>query len=126
MLHENPESIGAYLRRQRKIRQISLDEIAQQTKISLGTLRHLENDNYKALPGNAIAKGFVRSYARVVGINANDAMLHCEEYMRRSVNVDLEAKQKFRWMKPKFRLKTGTLVLLGSILTVVIVYLTTR
>lgn len=126
MLHEDQESIGTYLRRQRKIRHISLDEVAYQTKISIKTLRDLESDNYKALPGNAIAKGFVRSYARAVGVNANDAMLHCEEYMRRSVNVDLEAKQKFRWMTPGWRIKPWVMVLFGSILTVVFVYLTTR
>ena len=108
------------------MRQISLDEIAQQTKISINTLRDLENDNYKALPGNTIAKGFVRSYAKAVGINPTDAMLHCEEYMRRLVNLDNDAKQKFKWMKPTFHIKPGALILFVSILTVVVVYLTTR
>lgn len=126
MLYEEQESIGAYLRRQRKMRQISLDEIARETKISLRTLRALEGDDYKALPGNTIAKGFVRSYAKVVGINPTDAMLHCEEYMRRSVHIDPEAKQKFKWMKPSLRIKPWVLVLLGSIASVLAVYWTTR
>ena len=50
------ESIGAYLKRQREMRKISLEEISQTTKISLQCLKALEADDLDALPGSIFAK----------------------------------------------------------------------
>jgi cytoskeleton protein RodZ len=65
------ESFGRYLKRERKLREILLEEIARETKIKIGLLRALEDDRIGDLPSPAIVKGFLRSYARMLGLSAN-------------------------------------------------------
>jgi len=66
------ESIGSHLRRERELRQMSLEELAQTTRIPIRALQHLEEDRFEDLPGEVFVRGFMRSYARAVGISADD------------------------------------------------------
>jgi cytoskeleton protein RodZ len=65
---------GEKLRRERESRRITLDQIAEATKISSRNLRALEEENFAILPGGIFNKGFVRSYARFLGINEDKAV----------------------------------------------------
>jgi cytoskeletal protein RodZ len=67
-------SFGEELRREREIRGISLKEIADATKISKRFLEALERNDHKTLPAPVFTRGFVREYARYVGLNAEDAV----------------------------------------------------
>ena len=51
------------------MRQISLREISEATKINLRYLDALERDDFKHLPGGVFNKGFVRAYAQFIGID---------------------------------------------------------
>ncbi len=62
------ESIGQYLRRERELRQISLEELAQTTRIPIRMLVRLEEDRFDELPGEVFARGFIKSYARSLGL----------------------------------------------------------
>jgi cytoskeletal protein RodZ len=68
------ESIGTYLRRERELRQISLEELVQTTRVPLRMLQRIEEDRFAELPGEVFARGFLRSYARALGLDA-DALL---------------------------------------------------
>ena len=81
------ESIGAYLRRERELRQVSLEELVQTTRVPLKMLQHLEADRFDELPGDVFARGFMRSYARALGLDASEAL----ERFDRTRNVDLTA-----------------------------------
>ena len=65
-------SFGEELRREREIRGISLKEIADATKISKRFLEAIERNDHKTLPAPVFTRGFVREYARYVGLNAED------------------------------------------------------
>lgn len=65
-------SFGEELRREREIRGISLKEIADSTKISKRFLEAIERNDHLALPAPAFTRGFVREYARYVGLNAEE------------------------------------------------------
>jgi len=65
-------SFGEELRREREIRGISLKEISDATKISKRFLDSLERNDHRALPAPVFTRGFVREYARYVGLNAED------------------------------------------------------
>ena len=67
-------SFGERLRREREMRGIGLDEIAEATKIGSRSLRALEDENFQQLPGGIFNKGFVRAYARYLGIDAEQAV----------------------------------------------------
>jgi hypothetical protein len=65
-------SFGEELRREREIRGISLKEIADATKISKRFLDALERNDHRTLPAPVFTRGFVREYARYVGLNAEE------------------------------------------------------
>jgi cytoskeletal protein RodZ len=67
-------SLGAWLRGQREARGVSLRDIADASKISLRYLEALEQDRFDVLPAPVFAKGFLREYARVVGLDADEAV----------------------------------------------------
>ncbi|HEX4825296.1 MAG TPA: helix-turn-helix transcriptional regulator [Candidatus Polarisedimenticolaceae bacterium] len=66
-------SFGESLRRERELRQISLREIAEATKINLRYLEALERNDFRHLPGGVFNKGFVKAYAQFIGVDP-DAM----------------------------------------------------
>lgn len=68
-------SFGEELRRERELRQISLREVAEATKINLRFLEALENNDFDALPGGFFTRGFIKSYARHIGLN-EEAMVN--------------------------------------------------
>ena len=68
----NFEEAGAALRQEREKRHISLEEVANQLKISPRQLKALEEGDVDSLPHQAYAKGFIRSYASWLGLNPSD------------------------------------------------------
>lgn len=60
---------GEKLRREREMRGVSLEEIAESTKIGTRSLRALEEDDFDKLPGGIFNKGFVRAYSRFLGLD---------------------------------------------------------
>lgn len=72
-------TLGEKLRQAREERGISISEVAEQTRISSLYLKSIEDDNYKPLPGGIFNKGFVKAYAKYVGIDENEAL---QDYAR--------------------------------------------
>jgi cytoskeletal protein RodZ len=72
------EGFGEYLKRQREVRGFSLEEVAEQTKISVRVLRALEAEDWAILPAEVFVRGFIRCYAEVIGINPEEALLRYE------------------------------------------------
>lgn len=62
-------TFGQRLKREREMRGIGLEEIALATKIGIRMLRALEDERFDLLPGGIFNKGFVRAYAKHVGID---------------------------------------------------------
>lgn len=75
----NVMHIGDYLKAKREETKLSLEKVSQKTKINLNILRSLEANDFQSLPSPAYVKGFVMSYARVVGLNS-DEVIHKLEY----------------------------------------------
>jgi len=67
-------AFGEKLRKRREERGISLDAISNATKISGRILRALEEEHFEQLPGGIFSKGFVRAYARQVGLNEQETV----------------------------------------------------
>lgn len=66
-------SIGAYLRGQRLLRGISLDELAAVTRIPRRSIERLEAGDFDAQP-DGFARGFVRAVATALGLDPEDAV----------------------------------------------------
>lgn len=68
------EAFGVWLRRQREGREIDLREIAETSKISMRYLQALETGRFDLLPARVFAKGFLRQYARYVGLDPEEVV----------------------------------------------------
>lgn len=67
-------SFGARLKQEREQRKITLDDISATTKIGTRMLRALEDEHFDQLPGGVFNKGFVRAYARHLGVDEDQAV----------------------------------------------------
>ncbi|HUH65991.1 MAG TPA: helix-turn-helix domain-containing protein [Syntrophales bacterium] len=62
---------GADLARIRKELEIPLEEIADNTKVQVGVLRAIEEDNIEMFPPAVYLRGFLKSYARYLQLDEN-------------------------------------------------------
>ena len=62
-------SFGERLRKEREQKGVSLEDISLETKIGTRLLRALEEEHFDQLPGGIFNKGFVRAYARHLGLD---------------------------------------------------------
>ena len=82
------ETLGQYLRRQREMRKISLEEIYRKTKVNVNLLNALEMDDYDQLPGRAFVKGFLKNYTNYIGLDSHEVMLRYEMQARPQGGVE--------------------------------------
>ncbi len=76
------EPLGQFLKRQREMREISLTQVSKETKIAANWLELIETDRWDGLPGKAFTRGFLRSYARAIGLDQEDILLRFEGLSR--------------------------------------------
>ncbi len=68
------EAFGARLKREREQQKITLEDVSISTKIGTRFLIALEEEQFDLLPGGIFNKGFVRAYARHLGIDEEQAV----------------------------------------------------
>jgi cytoskeletal protein RodZ len=81
---------GDKFRKAREKKGISLDDVSNVTKISARMLQAIEEEHFEQLPGGVFNKGFIRAYARHVGLNDEEAV---NEYLAclRQAQIDAQA-----------------------------------
>jgi cytoskeleton protein RodZ len=62
-------NFGERLKRERELREVTLEEITAHTRIGPRFLEALENEDWEKLPGGVFNRGFVRSVARYLGLD---------------------------------------------------------
>jgi cytoskeleton protein RodZ len=62
-------NFGERLKRERELREVTLEEITAATRIGSRFLEALENEDWSKLPGGVFNRGFVRSIARYLGLD---------------------------------------------------------
>ena len=67
-------SFGEKLKLEREKRKVTLEQISVSTKIGTRMLQALEEDKFSQLPGGIFNKGFVRAYARCVGLDEDQTV----------------------------------------------------
>lgn len=68
------ESVGEFFRQVRETKGLTVDEVSSKTRIRSDFVRALEEGNFSKLPDQVFARGFVRSYARSLGLDEEDAI----------------------------------------------------
>ena len=79
--------IGDLLRRERERQNLSIKDIEKATSIRALYIDAIEKGEYKTLPGEVYAKGFVRNYANYLKLNANEIVNAFNEEMYRGPKI---------------------------------------
>ncbi len=87
------DRLGEYLKRERKLRGISLREVSDFTKVPVNLLRAIEDDDYDSLPHPTYVRGFIRAYCKCLGLDENDAILQYEEILRAREESGVKAEE---------------------------------
>ncbi len=65
---------GDKFRQAREKKELSLDQVSNVTKISSRMLKAIEEEHFDQLPGGVFNKGFIRAYAKHLGLNDEEAV----------------------------------------------------
>src|SRR5689334_7706082 len=66
--------LAAWLRAGRNRRKLTIEDVAKTTKIQVRILEKLESGQLDGLPADVFVKGFVRSFAKCVGLDESEAL----------------------------------------------------
>ncbi len=111
------EPFGAYLRRERELRFIELDEISKSTMIGMRFLKAIENDDFESLPHDTFIRGFLRSYAKYVGLDQDEVITNYEHYYK-AVEKEEPAEKVVQKTKTNYPMNSK---LVGGILATLLV-----
>lgn len=117
--------IGAQFQEERKKQNLSLEEVARATKIRVDFLSAIEGGDYKKLPGVSYAHGFVRNYARFLGLPVEKslALFRREFDEKKSMEVlPRGLTNQGEFSLPKFRIGRST-ILIAAILVIIVLFL---
>jgi cytoskeletal protein RodZ len=89
-------TLGEKLRQAREEQGISISEVAENTRISPHYIRSIENDDYKPLPGGIFNKGFIKSYARFIGVDENEALHDYASLVNAQTEDPIESHRPYR------------------------------
>lgn len=111
---------GQMLRDAREQKGWSLLDTEEITKIRVRYIQALEEEEYKILPGATYVKGYLRTYAKQLGLNSDDIIeLYSSSMMPETVPAfeapDMTVKSRPLWMRPVL---IGSMALVAIVLTV--------
>jgi cytoskeletal protein RodZ len=102
MQSNKPSVIRLDLARSRKQEGISLEDIADRTKISLRFLQAIENEEFDKLPGGIFSTSYLRQYASAIGYDEAELLAHFNRKMNPSAEVKDQREASGlldRWLK---------------------------
>jgi cytoskeletal protein RodZ len=65
-------SVGRYFQKSREEKKVSLESVARETRINMDFLRAIEEDSFQLIPCETYVRGFIRSYAKFMRVNAEE------------------------------------------------------
>jgi len=86
----NLQELGLVLQREREKKNLSIETVMEATKISRINLVALESGDRSALPHPVYTKGFVKSYARFLGLDSDELIMIVDrEYQSEEQRFDM-------------------------------------
>ncbi|MGB4599430.1 MAG: RodZ domain-containing protein [Trichlorobacter sp.] len=112
-----PQTPGPVLRRCREFHNMSIEDAAEATKIGKNYLRALEDDRHAEFASPAYRKGFLRIYAKHLGLHADELVQLLQPEQTEEDAVAYQQEQ----LLERGRLRWQRLVLPAVLLTAIIV-----
>lgn len=104
------ESFGAYLQNGRMMAGLLIADMAKKLYVSKETLRYLEAEEHARLPQPVFVRGFVRSYAQEMGLDAEYAMALYQKAYKAWDAMQKEALRRQMRRRRFFQLLRATLI----------------
>jgi cytoskeleton protein RodZ len=115
---------GARMKLVREQRGVSLRQIADATKISVGQLEALERNDISRLPGGIFSRAFVRSYAAQIGVDPEQTVREfLSQFPHESVTAGSPHVLIDDGSLDKRRLNPRAVVILGTLVLVAVAIL---
>jgi len=86
-------TIGEILIAERAKKGLSLDEVQAATRIQKKFLKDLERNNFSLLPSKVVAKGFLKIYAKYLGLSSEPLIKELDEMKIKNSNVKAKITQ---------------------------------
>ena len=99
------ENFGSYLKAERKLRGVTLEELHAKTKIPIHYLQALEKNQFNELPGEVFTRGYIRSFAGVIGANEDEILSAYIDITKTSPSTDTEDQSIVNQNKSNLDLK---------------------
>ena len=80
--------LGAWLRARREARGYDIERVERETRIDRGYVQAIEREQYDLLPAPVYARGFVRGYARYLGLDEEEALARMPGELPRPPGLD--------------------------------------
>lgn len=122
--NSSQQLIGDIIRKAREKKNVSVKIVAQHTKISSTNLEALESNDLSSLPNKAYVKGYVKSCAKLLGLNESEC-LNILQANYDSLEKPIRVKEQKQQEKVKQEKENNELVfkMVGVIAVVVILVL---
>ncbi len=111
--------LGAHIKKEREKKNISLEELHEETKIRQLYLEAIENGEFSTLPGEVYLKGFLRTISRELSLEYGDLL---ERYSK-DIGLDHESNEKIdkpnkalREIQQEKSVQKRTIILIGGLL----------
>ncbi len=117
--------IGTEFAEERKRKNLTLEEIAKATKIREEFLRAIEKGDFKALPSSAYAYGFVRNYAKFLGLPVEKSLALFRREFDEKKNIEVLPRgfsNPREYSMPRFRIGRS-MVLISGVFIIVLAFL---
>jgi len=106
-------SPGAYLKNIRLENGISIEAVSGATKIGIDHLIHIEMDHYENLPAEVFVRGFLRAYAKAIGLDDDEVM---RRYLFHIKNFQGDAGARLKIKKPRKSIWLWVLMTFGVLI----------
>lgn len=116
------ENFGLHLKHERELRGVSLEEIAESTRIHIRYLEALESNEFDDMPGEVFVKGYIRSYARVIGSDSEEMVNLYDEAVGKDRKKELDKVAGSNEKAASGNKKAAGYALLGIVLIALSVY----
>lgn len=104
---------GRYLSQQRELRGMSREEVSRATKIPPTLVTALELGQVERLPARVFVLNYIRAYAQVIGLSADEAVLRFEEIDKAALSEPPPVLERQR--KKQALMKLGLLVVVLAV-----------
>ena len=68
------DTVGQFLRRLREAKGMSVEEVSRATRVPVSSVERIEADRFDELPGEVFVRGFLKSYARALGVAGDEVL----------------------------------------------------